>query len=208
MAHIIIINPRFETSYWGMEHALPLFDVKANLPVACLPLLAALTPAEHTVTLVDENVEPIDYDLCAQADIVALTGMIVQRFRMKEILTKLKRCNCFTVVGGPWVTVKEDYFDGLVDVTFIGEAEETWPQFLLEWSEGRHVRRYEQADKTDMSKVPIPRFDLLKMDEYALGSLQFSRGCPFTCEFCDIIVVFGRKPRIKSGAQIIAEMEA
>ncbi len=151
---------------------------------------------------------PIDYDLCAQADIVALTGMIVQRFRMKEILTKLKRCNCFTVVGGPWVTVKEDYFDGLVDVTFIGEAEETRPQFLLEWSEGRHVRRYEQADKTDMSKVPIPRFDLLKMDEYALGSLQFSRGCPFTCEFCDIIVVFRRKPRIKSSAQIIAEMEA
>ncbi|MEF0943853.1 DUF4070 domain-containing protein [Rhizobium sp. BR 362] len=208
MAQIIIINPRFETSYWGMEHALPLFDVKANLPVACLPLLAALTPAEHTVTLVDENVEPIDYDLCAQADIVALTGMIVQRFRMKEILTELKRRNCFVVVGGPWVTVKEDYFDGLVDVTFIGEAEETWPQFLLEWSEGRHAGRYEQADKTDMSKVPIPRFDLLKMDEYALGSLQFSRGCPFTCDFCDIIVVFGRKPRIKTSAQIIAEMEA
>ncbi|MBB5574742.1 B12-binding domain-containing radical SAM protein [Rhizobium paranaense] len=208
MAHIIIINPRFETSYWGMEHALPLFDVKANLPVACLPLLAALTPAEHTVTLVDENVEPIDYDLCAQADIVALTGMIVQRFRMKEILTELKRRNCFVVVGGPWVTVKEDYFDGLVDVTFIGEAEETWPKFLLEWAEGRHVRRYEQSDKTDMSKVPIPRFDLLKMDEYALGSLQFSRGCPFTCDFCDIIVVFGRKPRIKTSAQIVAEMEA
>jgi radical SAM superfamily enzyme YgiQ (UPF0313 family) len=208
MAHIIIINPRFETSYWGMEHALPLFDVKANLPVACLPLLAALTPAEHTVTLVDENVEPIDYDLCAQADIVALTGMIVQRFRMKEILTELKRRNCFTVVGGPWVTVKEDYFDGLVEVKFIGEAEETWPQFLHEWKEGHHVRRYEQANKTDMSKVPIPRFDLLKMDEYALGSLQFSRGCPFTCDFCDIIVVFGRKPRIKTSAQIIAEMEA
>ncbi|MFS8112252.1 radical SAM protein [Rhizobium jaguaris] len=208
MAHIIIINPRFETSYWGMEHALPLFDVKANLPVACLPLLAALTPAEYTVTLMDENVEPIDYDLCAQADIVALTGMIVQRFRMKEILAELKRRNCFIVVGGPWVTVKEDYFEGLVDVTFIGEAEETWPQFLLEWKEGRHVRRYEQSDKTDMSKVPVPRFDLLKMDEYALGSLQFSRGCPFTCDFCDIIVVFGRKPRIKTSAQIIAEMEA
>ncbi|WFU05368.1 radical SAM protein (plasmid) [Rhizobium sp. CB3171] len=208
MAHIIIINPRFETSYWGMEHALPLFDVKANLPVACLPLLAALTPAEHTVTLVDENVEPIDYDLCAQADIVALTGMIVQRFRMKEILTELRERNCFTVVGGPWVTVKEDYFEGLVDVTFIGEAEETWPQFLLEWAEGRHAGRYAQSDKTDMSKVPIPRFDLLKMDEYAVGSIQFSRGCPFTCDFCDIIVVFGRKPRIKASAQIIAEMEA
>ncbi|NTF84280.1 B12-binding domain-containing radical SAM protein [Rhizobium rhizogenes] len=208
MAHIVIINPRFETSYWGLEHALPLFDVKANLPVACLPLLAALTPAEHTVTLVDENVEPIDYDLCAQADIVALTGMIVQRFRMTEILTALRARHCFIVVGGPWVTVKEDYFDGLIDVKFIGEAEETWPQFLLEWKEGRHAGRYEQSGKTDMSTVPVPRFDLLKMDDYAVGSIQFSRGCPFTCDFCDIIVVFGRKPRIKTSVQIIAEIEA
>ncbi|ACM29735.1 DUF4070 domain-containing protein [Rhizobium rhizogenes] len=208
MAHIVIINPRFETSYWGLEHALPLFDVKANLPVACLPLLAALTPAEHTVTLVDENVEPIDYDLCAQADIVALTGMIVQRFRMTEILTALRARHCFIVVGGPWVTVKEDYFDGLIDVKFIGEAEETWPQFLLEWKEGHHAERYEQSGKTDMSTVPVPRFDLLKMDDYAVGSIQFSRGCPFTCDFCDIIVVFGRKPRIKTSVQIIAEIEA
>ncbi len=208
MAHIVIINPRFETSYWGMEHALPLFDVKANLPVACLPLLAALTPAGHAVTLVDENIEPIDYDLCEKADIVALTGMIVQRFRMTEILTELKRRNCFTVVGGPWVTVKEEYFGNLVDVSFIGEAEDTWPKFLEEWQQGCHARRYEQSDKTDMSKVPVPCFDLLKMDEYAVGSIQFSRGCPFTCDFCDIIVVFGRKPRIKSSAQIIAEMEA
>ncbi len=208
MAHIVIINPRFETSYWGMEHALPLFDVKANLPVACLPLLAALTPAEHIITLVDENIEPIDYGLCERADIVALTGMIVQRFRMTEILTELKRRNCFTVVGGPWVTVKEDYFGNLVDVSFIGEAEETWPRFLLEWQQGSHARRYEQTDKTDMSTVPVPRFDLLKMDEYAVGSIQFSRGCPFTCDFCDIIVVFGRKPRIKTSAQVIAEMEA
>ena len=208
MAHIVIINPRFETSYWGMEHALPLFDAKANLPVACLPLLAALTPSEHTITLVDENIEPIDFGLCEKADIVALTGMIVQRFRMTEILTELKRRECFTVVGGPWVTVKEDYFGNLVDVCFIGEAEETWPRFLDEWEQGCHARRYEQSDKTDMSKVPVPRFDLLKMDEYAVGSVQFSRGCPFTCDFCDIIVVFGRKPRIKQSVQVIAEMEA
>lgn len=208
MPHIVLINPRFEASYWGLEHALPIFDAKANLPVACLPLLAALTPAEHTVTLIDENVEDIDYDLCASADIVGVTGMIVQRFRMKEIITELKRRGCFVVVGGPWITVQENYFADLADVAFIGEAEETWPQFLTEWAEHRHSRRYEQADKTDMSTVPVPRFDLLKMDDYAVGSIQFSRGCPFTCEFCDIIVVFGRKPRIKTGQQILAEVEA
>ncbi|HYM29871.1 MAG TPA: DUF4070 domain-containing protein [Candidatus Cybelea sp.] len=208
MAEIVIINPRFETSYWGLEHALPFLDAKANLPVACLPLLAALTPPEHTVTLIDENVEPIDFARCAKADIVGVTGMSVQRVRMREILTELKRRGCFTVVGGPWITVQEGYFGKLADVVFIGEAEETWPRFLAEWGSGAHARRYEQAEKTDMSTVPVPRFDLLKTDDYAVGSVQFSRGCPFTCEFCDIIVIFGRKPRIKTPKQVIAELEA
>ena len=107
---------------------------RANLPVAALPLLAALTPEGHTITLIDENVEPIDFDRCARADIVGVTGMSVQRFRMTEILTELKKRRCFTAVGGPWVTVQEDYFDGLADVIFIGESEETWPRFLVEWS--------------------------------------------------------------------------
>lgn len=208
MADIVLINPRFEVSYWGMEHALPLMGKRANLPVACLPLLAALTPAEHTVTLMDENVEAIDYERCARADIVGLTGMSVQRFRMKEILTELRRRGVFTVVGGPLVTVHEDYFDGLADAIFIGEAEETWPQFLREWSQGLQQYRYEQLEKSDMSRLPTPRFDLLKMRHYAFGSLQFSRGCPFQCEFCDIIVTFGRRPRIKTIDQVIAELDA
>src|SRR5437868_11020917 len=107
MAEIVLINPRFEVSYWGMEHALPLMGKRANLPVAALPLLAALTPPGHTVTLVDENVEPLDYDRIARADVVGVTGMIVQRFRMREILTELKQRGAFVVVGGPWVSVRE-----------------------------------------------------------------------------------------------------
>jgi radical SAM superfamily enzyme YgiQ (UPF0313 family) len=208
MADIVLINPRFEVSFWGMEHALPLVGKRANLPVACLPLLAALTPGGHTVTLIDENVEAIDWERCARADIIGVTGMSVQRFRMKEILGELKRRGCFTVVGGPYVTVQEEYFEGLADVIFIGEAETTWPKFLREWSQGLHQYRYEQLEKSDMSAVPTPRFDLLKTRHYAFGSLQFSRGCPFQCEFCDIIVTFGRRPRIKTGAQVIAELEA
>src|SRR5437588_3001548 len=108
MADIVIINPRFEVSYWGLEHALPIVGKRANLPVAALPLLAALTPAGHRVTLVDENVEALNYERLAQADLVCLTGMIVQRARMKEVLTELKRHGAFTVVGGPWVSVQED----------------------------------------------------------------------------------------------------
>ena len=156
----------------------------------------------------DENVEAINYERCARADIVGMTGMSVQRFRMKEILTELKRRGVFTVVGGPLVTVQEDYFEGLADVIFIGEAEETWPRFLGEWKQGLHQYRYEQAEKSDMTKVPTPRFDLLKMRHYAFGSLQFSRGCPFQCEFCDIIVTFGRRPRMKTSAQVLAELDA
>ena len=208
MADIVLINPRFEVSYWGMEYALPLLGKRANLPVACLPLLAALTPSEHTITIIDENVEPIDWERCERADIVGLTGMSVQRFRMKEIITELKERGCFCVVGGPWITVQEDYFGDLADVIFIGEAEDTWPQFLTEWKHGLHQMRYEQLEKTDMTKVPTPRFDLLKMKYYGFGSLQFSRGCPFQCEFCDIIVTFGRRPRIKTAKQVLAELDA
>jgi radical SAM superfamily enzyme YgiQ (UPF0313 family) len=208
MADIVLINPRFEVSYWGMEHALPFLGKRANLPVACLPLLAALTPREHSVTLIDENVETIDWERCTRADIVGVTGMSVQRFRMKEILSELKERGCFCVVGGPWITVQEDYFGELADVIFVGEAEDTWPRFLNEWRQRLHQVRYEQAEKSDMSRVPTPRFDLLKMRHYAFGSLQFSRGCPFQCEFCDIIVTFGRRPRIKTSQQVIAELDA
>src|SRR5215467_931261 len=100
MADIVLINPRFEISFWGMEHALPLMGKRANLPVAALPLLAASTPEGHAITLIDENVEPIDFDRCARAGIVGVTGMSVQRYRMTEILTELRRHRCFTVVGG------------------------------------------------------------------------------------------------------------
>jgi radical SAM superfamily enzyme YgiQ (UPF0313 family) len=208
MADIVLINPRFEVSYWGLEYAMPILGKRAAFPVAALPLLAALTPAQHHVTLIDENVEPIDFARCAAADIVGLTGMSVQRFRMREILEELRRRGAFTVVGGPWVTLQEAYFGDLADTVFVGEAEESWPRFLADWNRGCPAARYEQSERTDMTRVPAPRFELLGMRRYAFASVQFSRGCPFQCEFCDIIVTFGRRPRLKKGAQILAELDA
>ncbi len=208
MARICLINPRFPTSFWGLNHALPLLGKKANMPVLALPVLAGLTPPEDEIVLIDENVEDIDFDDLKKFDIVGLTGMTVQRDRMREILMELHARDIFAVVGGPWITVAENWYDGLVDVIFIGEAEETWPRFLEEWKRGEHQYRYEQADKTDMSKVPTPRYDLIKLREYAMGCVQTSRGCPFQCEFCDIIVIFGRKPRVKTPAQVIEEIDA
>lgn len=208
MADIVIVNPRFEVSFWGMEKCMGLLGKRANLPVSCLPLLAALVPSHHDVTIVDENVEDIDFDRLERADIVCLTGMSVQGGRLLEILEELRSRGVFTVVGGPMATVEPEEVEGLANVIFIGEADLTWPRFLREWEEGRHGTRYEQPEKTDLTQLPLPRTDLLKSQHYMFGSMQISRGCPFTCEFCDIIVTFGRKPRLKSGEQVIAELDA
>jgi len=208
MADIVIINPRFDISFWGLEHCMPLFGKRANLPVSCLALLAALVPDSHDVTLVDENVEDIDFDRLGRADLVCLTGMSIQGRRLIEILDQVKARGVPVVVGGPMATVEPEALEGLADVIFVGEADETWPQFLREWEQGTHQTRYSQKDKSDMASLPLPRVDLLKAERYMFGSLQISRGCPFTCEFCDIIVTFGRRPRLKTSAQVIAELES
>jgi len=208
MADIVIINPRFETSFWGMEHCIGIFGKRANLPVACLALLASLVPRHHQVTVIDENVEDIDFDRLGRADIVCLTGMSVQGHRMREILAEVRSRGVMTAVGGPLATVEEETVRDPADVVFVGEADETWPQFLRDWDQGRHEARYQQRDKTDVTRLPRPRLDLLKTERYMFGSMQISRGCPFTCEFCDIIVTFGRRPRLKTSAQVLAELEA
>ena len=156
-ADIVLINPRFEVSYWGLERALPLLGKRTAMPVAALPLLAALTPSGHHVRILDENVEPLDFDHIARADIVGVTGMSVQRTRMREILAELRRREVFTVVGGPWISVDECYFGDLPQAIFVGEAEETWPRFLEDWQQRTVQRRYEQAARTDMTTVPVPR---------------------------------------------------
>lgn len=207
MADIVIVNPQFQPSFWGMEHAVGLIGKRANLPVSCLPLLAALVPDHHDVTLLDENVEEIDFDRLGQADMVCLTGMSIQGERLCEILREVRARGVLTVVGGAMATVETHKLEEFADVIFIGEADDTWPQFLREWEEGRHASRYEQAEKTDLATLPTPRVDLLKARHYMFGSMQISRGCPFTCEFCDIIITFGRRPRLKTSAQVLAELE-
>ncbi len=207
---ICLINPKFEPSYWGFDYALPLYPGKKRCTMisGALPTLAGLVPVGHEVRLVDENIESIDFDSLRRFDIVGVTGMNVQKKRMKEILVRLRELGCFVVVGGAYASVAPDYFTGLCDVLFDGEAETTWPEFLEDFAAGRPWKAlYAQTERTDMTTVPRPRYDLLDVDRYASGSLQFSRGCPFQCEFCDIIVTFGRKPRTKRPEQVIAELD-
>src|SRR5580765_4355361 len=128
---ICLINPRFEPSYWGFEYALPLYpgDRRSTMINGALPTVAALA-AGHEIVLIDENVEEIDWDALDRFDVVGVTGMNVQRERQREILERLRTIDTFVVVGGPYVSVKEDAFAGLADTMFIGESEETWPAFL------------------------------------------------------------------------------
>jgi radical SAM superfamily enzyme YgiQ (UPF0313 family) len=183
--------------------------VRYSMANGALVSVAALVPAGHEVVIVDENVEPIDFDGLRRFDVVGVTGMVVQSERMCEILRRLRPLPALVAVGGPLVTVNPETFDDLCDVRFIGETEETWPAFLNALAEGAPTEaRYEQAGKTDMATVPVPRFDLLRRGRYGAAPVQFSRGCPFLCEFCDIITIFGRRPRTKRPEQVLAELDA
>lgn len=206
---ICLINPRFEPSYWGFEFALPLYpgDKRSTMVPGSLAAVAGLC-GDHEVYLLDENVEDIDWEFLQSFDLVGVTGMNVQKMRMRQILIELRERKKFTVVGGPFASVQEKFFEGLCDVIFVGEAETTWPQFLDDFARGAPTKkRYQQSAMTDMTQAPRPRVDLLKVDRYATGALQYSRGCPFQCEFCDIIVIYGRKPRVKEPAQLVAELD-
>jgi radical SAM superfamily enzyme YgiQ (UPF0313 family) len=164
-----------------------------------------MTGSEHAVTLCDENVEEIDFDV--DADIVGVTGYIIHKSRMIEILAEFRRRGRFVVVGGPFASLCPEELREHADVVFADEAEETWPQFLNDYQAGVWKSEYRPSEKPDMSLAPMPRFDLVKVDRYHAMTVQFARGCPFNCEFCDIIVVYGRRPRTKSVDQLMAEIE-
>jgi radical SAM superfamily enzyme YgiQ (UPF0313 family) len=168
--------------------------------------LAALTPPEYRVTLCDENAgERVDYDTSAQ--IVGITGYNLQNARVYAHAQRFRARGKTVVLGGPLANSLPDQCRPHCDVLFQGEAEYTWPQFLREYAGGRWADHYVQNDKVHLPDSPPPCLDLLRR-RYLLGIVQCTRGCPFTCEFCDIIVVYGRKMRLKPIPQILKEVQA
>lgn len=207
---VCLINPKFNPSFWSNDFGLDIHGgkIRCNMVSGSMATLAGLIDPRHDIVVIDENVEQIDYSKLRDFDVIGVTGMIVQRCHMYRILDELKRFSVQVIVGGPLVTCDEEAFKDRCDACFIGEAELTWPAYLEDVAAGRPtLARYEQTERSDMTKIPKPRLDLIKSDRYRVASVQFSRGCPFLCEFCDIIVMFGRVPRVKTTEQVIAELE-
>ena len=203
---IYLVAPRNPESFWTFDRILPSLGKRCVFPNLSLPTVAALTPPEHEVVLCDENVEPVDFDV--DADIVGITGYVVHKRRILEIAGEFRRRGKLVVAGGPFASLCPEELRGRVDVLFLDEAEYTWPRFLREYGTGHWQPEYRQDDKPSMLDSPLPRFDLLKVDRYRTLTIQFARGCPYTCEFCDIIVMYGRRPRTKSVPQVLAEVSA
>ncbi len=201
---IHLVTPKNPPSFWTYDRILPTLGKQCIFPNLSMPTLAGLTPPEHQVTLCDENVEEIDFDV--EADIVGVTGYIVHQQRMIEIIEEFRRRGRFVVVGGPHASLCPEEWRDRCDVLFVDEAEETWSVFLRDFEQGRWKTEYRPDEKPDLSLSPVPRFDLLHVDRYHAMTIQFARGCPFQCEFCDIIVVYGRKPRAKRAEQVLAEI--
>jgi radical SAM superfamily enzyme YgiQ (UPF0313 family) len=203
---IYLIAPRNPESFWTFDRILPSLGKRCVFPNLSLPTVAALTPPGHEVVLCDENVERIDWN--TDADIVGITGYVVHKQRIFEIAAEFRRRGKLVAAGGPFASLCPEELRGRVDVLFVDEAEYTWPRFIRDYEAGAWQAEYRQDDKPSMLDSPVPRFDLLKVDRYRTLTIQFARGCPYSCDFCDIIVMYGRRPRTKSVPQVLAEVEA
>ncbi len=200
----MLVAPKNPESFWTFDRILPSLDKKCVFPNLSLPTVAGITPSEHEVVLCDENVESVDFD--TDADIVGLTGYVIHQKRILELAAEFRKRGKFVVIGGPFASLCPEELRGKVDVIFVDEAEYTWRQFLRDYAAGTWQAEYHQVEKPDMHDSPLPRFDLLKTDRYRTMTIQFARGCPFNCEFCDIIVMYGRRPRTKAVDQVMAEI--
>jgi len=204
---LLLINPRLPESFWSFRWALDevVTGKRAVNPPLGLATLAALTPASWEVEIVDENVESLPRD--PKADVIGICGMGVQFPRQRELLAYYRQRGYYVVSGGSFSSLCPEEYVDIADTVVAGEAEYIWPRFCADFEAGAPKALYRETGEVSLHDSPTPRFDLLKLDRYMMVSLQFSRGCPFRCEFCDIIVMFGRKPRTKTSAQIIRELD-
>ena len=206
----LFLYPQFPKTFWSYEKILELVNRKVLLPPLGLVTVAALLPQEWEMKLVDRNVNEVSEEDWDWAELVVISGMIVQKDDMQVQIGIAKQRGLTVAIGGPFATSTPDAPEiDLADFKILDEGEITLPMFIEALERGETGGRFSaEGDKPDVTGTPIPRFDLLQFDAYDSMSVQFSRGCPFNCEFCDIIVLYGRKPRTKKPEQLIAELQS
>jgi radical SAM superfamily enzyme YgiQ (UPF0313 family) len=204
---ILLVYPRYPDTFWSFRHALKFVSKKANFPPLGLLTVAAMLPEEWEKRVVDLNVDTLGDGDITWADFVFISAMVVQKDSAREVIARCNKYGTKVVAGGPLFTTGHEEFEG-VDHFVLGEAEITLQQFLTDLTHGQPQHIYSSNERPDISRTPIPAWSLINMNNYSAMSLQYSRGCPFNCEFCDIIVLNGHKPRTKGGQQTVNELEA
>jgi radical SAM superfamily enzyme YgiQ (UPF0313 family) len=204
---ILLVYPEYPETFWSFKYALKFISKKASLPPLGLLTVAAMLPKEWQKKLVDMTVTPLSDRDIQWADYVFITAMHVQKKSVKEVIAKCKKLGAKIVAGGTLFTTEYEDFED-VDHLVLNEAEITLPRFLEDLKEGRPEHIYTSDQLADIKKTPIPLWELIDMEKYATMCIQYSRGCPFKCEFCDVTLLFGHKIRNKTRDQILAELES
>lgn len=202
----LLIYPKYPETFWSFKYALKLIGKKSTFPPLGLLTVASLLPKDWQKRLVDMNVENLQDSCIKEADYVFISAMVIQKESVEEVVKRCKNFNKKIVVGGPLFAVNQNFKD--VDYFVLGEAEITLPLFLADLNNGFLKRIYANSQKPDLSLSPLPSWNLIDIKKYASMNIQYSRGCPFNCEFCDIAFLFGRVQRVKSREQVFHELDS
>ena len=204
--NILFVYPEFPDTFWSFKHALKFVGKKSAYPPLGLLTVAAMLPASWDKRLVDLNVRALANEDLVWADYVFISAMTVQREAARRLIIQCNVAGVDVVAGGPLFTMAFEEFRG-VEHFVLNEGELTLPPFLADLARGEPRHVYRSAEFPDMALSPPPLWELLNLDDYASMSIQFSRGCPFSCDFCNVTALLGRKPRIKCTEQVIAELD-
>ena len=204
---ILLVYPEYPITFWSFKYALRFVHKESNLPPLGILTVAAMLPQEWEMRLVDMNTAKLHDDQIRWADMVLISAMNIQQESVHQVIRRCKKFHKTIVGGGPLFSTEPQKYDE-VDHLLLYEGEITIPEFLEDLKNGHPKHIYDTQGFPDLNQTPIPRWDLLDRRKYAMLSLQFSRGCPFHCEFCNIVSLFGNRPRTKSVPQILAELNA